>query len=72
MDRSAAALFRAAVTGAAGVDATIASVAADGKLLWEMKLNDTMLSDYRQSAHGDEGPLEALSLSFSRLGGRLP
>ena len=67
MDRSAAALFRAAVTGAAGVDATIASVAADGKLLWEMKLNDTMLSDYRQSAHGDEGPLEALMPSFSRL-----
>lgn len=67
MDRSAAALFKAAVAGAAGVDATIASVAADGKLLWEMKLNDTMLSDYRQSALSDEGPLEALSLSFSRM-----
>lgn len=67
MDRSAAALFKAAVAGAAGVDATIASVSADGKLLWEMKLNDTMLSDYRQSAHSDDGPLEALSLSFSRM-----
>ena len=66
MDRSAAALFQATVKGAAGVDVTLASVTTGGKVLWEIKLSNAMVSGYTQSAHADEAPLEGLTLSYSR------
>lgn len=66
MDRSAAALFQAAVKGTAGVDVTIVAVATGNKVLWERKLSNVILSDYAQYAQADDTPLEGLSLSYSR------
>ena len=66
MDRSATALFQAAVKGTAGVDVTIVAVATGGKVLWEEKLSNVILSGYARYAHTDEAPLEGLSLSYSR------
>lgn len=66
MDRSAAALFQAAVKGTAGVDVTIVAVATGDKVLWERKLNNVILSGYAQYAQADDTPLEGLSLSYSR------
>ena len=65
-DRSVVALFQAAVKGTAGVEAAIVAVATGGKVLWERKLSDVILSGYAAYAHADEAPLEGLSLSYSR------
>lgn len=67
MDRSAVALFQAAVKGTAGVDVTIVAVATGGKVLWERKLSNVILSGYSQYSYADEAPLEGLSLSYSRM-----
>lgn len=66
MDRSAVALFQAAVKGTAGVDVAIVAVATGGKVLWERKLSNVILSGYAQYAQADDTPLEGLSLSYSR------
>lgn len=65
-DRSVAALFQAAVKGTAGVEVAIVAVATGGKVLWEIKLANAILSGYTPYAHADEAPLEGLTLSYSR------
>ena len=68
-DNSVAALLMEALTGSAGQEATLTFVRTGDKLQEYMayKLTNCIVSRYKISAVGDEGPDELLELSYSAI-----
>lgn len=68
-DNSVAALLMGALTGSAGQDATLTFVHTGDKLqeFMSYKLTNCIISRYKISAVGDEGPTELLELSYSAI-----
>ena len=69
-DNSVAALFKEAVTGSAGQEATITFVHTGSSKVDEFmtyKLTNCIISRYYIEAKGDEEPVEKLRLSYSAI-----
>ena len=69
-DTSAVALFKEAVTGAAGKKVTIRFVQTGATSLepyMTYTLYDTLVSGYSISAEGDSDPYETISLSYAKI-----
>lgn len=69
-DTSATALFKEAVTGAAGKKVTIKFVQTGSDKVVEYMtytLEDVLVSGYSVSASGDSDPFESISLSYSKI-----
>lgn len=70
MDNSEAALFKAALTGAAGQEAVLVFVhTGSGKLeeFMTYKLSHCIISKYSIAAKSDESPVVTLTLSYSAI-----
>lgn len=69
-DNSVAALFKEALTGSAGQEATITFVRTGADKVQEFmtyKLTNCIISSYDIEAEGDEEPMEELTLSYSAI-----
>ena len=69
-DNSVAALFKEALTGSAGQEATLTFVRTGSNKVQEFmtyKLTNCIVSSYEVSADGDEEPTEELTLSYSAI-----
>lgn len=68
-DNSVAALFKEALTGSAGQEATITFVRTGDKVqeFMSYKLTNCIISKYKISADEDDQPFEILDLSFSAI-----
>lgn len=69
-DNSVAALFKEALTGSAGQEATLTFVRTGSNKVQEFmtyKLTNCIISSYDLSADGDEEPTEELTLSYSAI-----
>lgn len=69
-DNSVAALFKEALTGSAGQEATITFVRTGSDKVQEFmsyKLTNCIISSYDIEAEGDEQPTEELTLSYSAI-----
>ena len=68
-DNSVAALFKEALTGSAGQEATITFVRTGDKVQEFMayKLSNCIISSYDIDAEGDDAPVEELTLSYSAI-----
>jgi type VI secretion system secreted protein Hcp len=69
-DNSVAAIFKEALTGSSGQEATITFVRTGTDSIQEFmsyKLYDVLVSSYSISAAGDEEPIENITLSYSRI-----
>ena len=69
-DNSVAALFKEALTGSAGQEATLTFVRTGSNKVQEFmtyKLMNCIISSYDLSADGDEEPTEELTLSYSAI-----
>ena len=69
-DNSVAALFKEALTGSAGQEATLTFVRTGSDKVQEFmtyKLTNCIISRYKINAEGDEEPSELLELSYSAI-----
>lgn len=69
-DNSVAAMFKEALTGSAGQEATITFVRTGSDKLEDYmsyKLTNCIVSSYSIAAQGDEEPVENISLSYSAI-----
>jgi len=69
-DNSVTGIFKEAVTGAAGKKAMIKFVRTGAdkvQQFMDYTLENCLVSGYSISAHGDEDPLETITLSFSKI-----
>ncbi len=69
-DNSVAALFKEALTGSAGQEATLTFVRTGSDKVQEFmtyKLTNCIISRYKINAEGDEEPTELLELSYSAI-----